>query len=180
MAPYQLSDEDKEEIRRLYLYEPSMFMLGASTFAKEASEKYLPEATVSAIRNYLETRFPYSVHRQPKMRKRHISRHYFDYEHKLGGLISADTLRFGNYYIVVYVDVYSRRLFTYPFRSLSASKVAQTIRQVREELGDLEVLHTDRGTEWMNKEVAALATELAFKQVFTTSQQVNKTSIAER
>ncbi|MCP4096846.1 MAG: transposase family protein [Planctomycetaceae bacterium] len=94
--------------------------------------------------------------------------------------MSVDSMHFESYYILVFVDLFSRRLMTFPFRALTGAKVAESIRQVRHQLGDLDVLHTDRGTEFVNVSVARLATELQFKHIKTTAQQPSKTSIPER
>ncbi len=94
MAPakrkrFELSDEQKVEIRRLYLHGPETQFAGAKTFAKAVKKKsdLLKDAPRTAIQDYLESRFPYAAHKQTRVHSRYVTHRHFDYWHKLGGQV---------------------------------------------------------------------------------------------
>ena len=82
----------------------------------------------------------------------------------------------GYKYIAVFIDYFTRFAYTYPLKTLTGVEMTQVLNQLFQEYKP-ERLHTDSGTEYKNRFVAAFLGKKDVKHIITGSD--NKSAMSE-
>jgi hypothetical protein len=85
----------------------------------------------------------------------------------------------GATFLLVAVDVFSRKLYVRPLTSKSGGVVSKALDSVLEDAGGISALQTDKGTEFLNRDVAAVLRRRNIKH-FTSENESIKASLVER
>jgi len=144
----KLSEDDIIKIKKLYLSSDHAFT-GANKFAKEVKRTHFPNSTLAEITSVVQKFYPYSLFGEGRKRtaaKRYVSNRYMQYEMKLGSTVVSDTLHLPKlgYYVVTFQDLYSKRVYLYSVKRVTAQRVSQLLSQVYEKLGTIDTLLTGR------------------------------------
>ena len=85
----------------------------------------------------------------------------------------------GYSYFAVFIDIFSRFLYTYPLKTLSGSEMTKTFKKLILEEGiKPKKLRTDQGSEYKNKEFKRLLEQEKIDHIFTYYE--TKANYAER
>jgi hypothetical protein len=151
----------------------------------EEARKREPRITLEDVRYYLSTKKTYTLH-APAIRR--FPRLKFipaglgtDFQADLAIMSSIASENKGNRYILVLVELLSRRLYAYPVRVKDAVEMTEAFKRF---LADLDYppwnLVTDQGTEFKNKNVQALLRANNVRWSTTHSNPRVKAAVAER
>ena len=82
-------------------------------------------------------------------------------------------------YFAVFIDIFTRYLFTYPMKSLTGVEMVSVMQEIlRTQEKNPKILRTDRGSECHNKDVERFLSQEKIKHVFTYYE--TKANYAER
>ena len=85
----------------------------------------------------------------------------------------------GTTFLLVAIDVFSRKLYVRPLTSKSGTIVSKALESVLAEAETISVLQTDKGKEFLNKDVSEVLKKRNVK-LFTTENESIKASLVER
>ena len=128
-AEMKLSEEQKTQLRQMWLYGPTAFS-GAAAFAKSIE---MPNITQSAVTDYIKKTYPYAA-----LSEKHAGRSAkrpILHNAKLGALVIADTMHYRKSYILAFVDMFSKRVALFPVGSLNGHTVVNKLRELPTRFG---------------------------------------------
>ena len=137
----------------------------------------------NAIQQFLSDNDAYSLHKRVrrKFKRTHVIVEGKDSQWD-GDLMDTKNIakyNQGYQYVLVLQDVFSRYIFTVPVRNKKASVVVTALKSVVEKSSRKpEILRTDKGSEFKNKQMASFLNEQGIHQIFT--QNETKSNFAER
>ena len=71
-------------------------------------------------------------------------------------------------YFAVFIDIFTRFLFTYPMKSLTGVEMVSVMQEIlKNQKKNPKILRTDRGSEYLNKDVERFLSREKIKHVFT-------------
>lgn len=84
----------------------------------------------------------------------------------------------GYRYILMVIDVFSKKLWARPIKRKTAEEVTKSMREILAETGPIKLLQSDDGREYFNRQFSELMTEFKIKHYSTFSSI--KASVVER
>lgn len=176
-------DEEAPDVARLYKQPGHPIAFSAPNAAYKYFKGRVP---LERIRQALEQVDSYTLHREYKKPK--YTNPFFAFErrrHFQADLVSIEELQGDNdgiRYLLLVIDVFTRKIWVVPQQRKDAKTTAQALRQWLDALGaDVSpdmVLLTDRGGEFRGRPVRQLMADRGVTQQFTHT--INKAAIAER
>ena len=158
----------------------------ASFFSREklflADHRINPNVSREYVKDWLKSNFTYTLH--------YPARRYFDRNPTVvrGSHIQAqaDLADMSQYaqqndgikYILTFIDCFSRYAFAVPVKSKHASNILEALKSILTNY-QIEVLQTDRGTEFKNSQVEKLVKSYGIEHWFTNNQDI-KCALVER
>ena len=137
-----VTEDEKSRIRKEWLEGENSFT-GAVAFAKSVKAKF-PSIPQTTIVDVVQSTYPYSMYRQTRSNPKFTSRIIMT-EPRIGAVVGSDVMFFENWLVLAFLDFYSRKLFLYVYRRLSAAKVAAALEEVHHQLGGfIRILYTGK------------------------------------
>lgn len=134
------------------------------------------------IRNWLQEQEAFSVHKQSsnKFPKRKVIATYIDYQWDADTAIldSYKSSNDGYTCFLLAIDIFSRVVWTLPLKTRKGIEMASALRRIFQSGRKPHVLRTDKGSEFVNSNVARLLKSQKIKHFVT--QNSLKASYAER
>ena len=139
--------------------------------------------THKKLKKWLSSQEIYSVHRQAR---RHYSRRpvIVSAPGKQADADLMDMVSLAEYnqdvkFILLYIDDFSRYIWTFPLKSKTGAEVVKGFKQIYQDGGKCEKLRTDKGTEFLNKPLQLFLKKEKVHH-FVSQNPSTKASIAER
>ena len=85
----------------------------------------------------------------------------------------------GIHFILLYIDDFSRKIWTHPLKNKTGSEVVKAFKMIYQQGGKCEKLRTDRGTEFLNKQLKHFLKKEGVHH-FVSEKPSTKASMAER
>ena len=157
---------------------------GPAKLYRAVKEEGVWDLSLSQIKNWLSAQDAYTLHHSvwrgfPRNRVV-VSGIGSQLDMDLADMHSFSKKNDGNTFMLVAIDVFSRYLYTRPLKSKQGKDVAAALSSIFEGISHpIKTARTDKGTEWVNKNVSAF-----FKKVnvhhFVTQNTEEKANYAER
>lgn len=180
----QTSEQHVPSILRQIYYNPRHpASYSSSSQLLAEARKTVPFVTRREVDDYLQTQFPYTLHRR-------VVRRFKRNPIVVSGpeeLLQADLIDTQKYakendgvrYILTIIDVFTKRAYAYPLRDKKSSSVALAFNHFFENVVVPEKLQTDAGTEFTNKELQDIFTRHGVHH-YLARNEVIKCAVVER
>ena len=135
------------------------------------------------IRVWLSKQEPYTAHRPVRRYFRRprvlaFSKNY-QWDSDTANMTSYQKQNDNYSYFTVFIDIFTRYLFTYPLKTLTGVEIVEVMQKVMEKQETKpKILRTDQGSEYKNKQVEKFLSQEKIKHVFTYYE--TKANYAER
>lgn len=141
-------------------------------------------STIGKTRDWLKSQDTYTLHRPVRRkfdRRRVYSKHINDFiQMDLADMQNVSRYNDGNRFIIVVIDVFSKKGYGLPLKGKSAKFVAPAVASILDNLfPSPNYCQTDRGTEWLNREVQSIFRERNIKHYWTMNDEI-KAAVVER
>ena len=131
---------------------------GINRLWKEA-RKQIPGLKREDVKEFLQTQYPYTRHRPARrkfLKRKVIATNINDvYQMDLVDMQKFAEFNNGVKYILTVIDCFSQYAFAVPLKSKKPKEIIETMTTVFKEYGIPLKIFTDKGTEFLNKDVEA-------------------------
>ena len=180
----ELSPQEEEYLEEIYFNpeHPGSFG-GENKLYRVIKEEGRFPITHKKLRKWLSSQETYTLHK-PARRKYSRRPIIVSGSSQQADADLVDMIKFSKYnndtkFILVYIDVFSKKLWTEPLKSKSGKDVTEALRKIYKEGGRCERMRTDKGTEFLNKNVQTFLAENKVHHFVSQNPSI-KASVAER
>ena len=171
-----------EILEELYLSAAKPSSLGGINRLWKEARKQIPGLKKEDVKKFLQTQYPYTRHRPARWKfpkRKVIATNINDvYQMDLVDMQKFAEFNDGVKYILTAIDCFSRYAFSIPLKSKKPKEIIEAMTTVFKEYGIPLKIFTDKGTEFLNKEVEAFLRDLNVLQWY--SYNPDKAVMAER
>ena len=171
-----------EILEELYLSAAKPSSLGGINRLWKEARKQIPGLKREDVKEFLHTQYSYTRHRPARKKfpkRKVIATNINDvYQMDLVDLQKFAEFNDGVKYILTGIDCFSRYAFAVPLKSKKPKEIIEAMTTIFKEYGIPLKIFTDKGTEFLNKDVEAFLKELNIRQWY--SNNPGKAVMAER
>ena len=180
----KISDETERYLAKIYYdtRNPASYS-GIEKLYNYVKKQGIKKFSKSQVRVWLSKQESYTAHRPVR---RHFKRPRvlafspnYQWDSDTANMVSYQKHNDNYSYFTVFIDIFTRYLFTFPLKTLTGVEMVGVMQEVMEKQQTKpKILRTDQGSEYKNKEVERFLSQEKIKHVFTYYE--TKANYAER